>query len=661
MTFYIHAYTNQVYPKPVRRSRSKRLRQVISSGGLTDSPAATTLSDDADANMPTTVLTYSQSSYSATLRHAFFDLHQSIPVEGETWRGFGEWWVKRNQQFIASAFNVMNYSWIGEHNDIVYSRYVDDAGNKGNWETYTFVANQSFHYTQYVAASGNSSNSGQTPSLAVSSLFTAMQNAYSNITSGQEAVIYVKESEIHSITQSAVSGSEIPRRFNLKRWGNSGSRPQINFTTDLFNNGNREAYTLDDINVSGDGTGILADCNRLVNPSYTRDPYNVIIRNCNTSAVNRELYLADVSESVSNIDDPRHTFIAFENCHFYNSYNYHIYAASHPQKFLLRNVTIGPTNSFHTSFRMWGPRDFYFENLRYDASDGTRLRIISRPDYGTSGQTQNGSFLNCSMSGTNSNLYSYAFEPETTQAGVCYLSSVRFVNQDMYNAGLVVRNQDFGANTETAIECKRLEFWNCALVNAGIDIQSSATLNAVNDNIVLKNCAVSKTYAGGASIVSLGGSSNNYANNSITLIDNVGLYSVAGNNEPRSAIQREFGTALTLGSSIYFSNHNHVGKVDSQTINWANNGSTDLTTWRTLTGQDTSSTVTFNTTMNFTNTGSTDAFAVNFRLASAAGPLYQTGYPRAYSIDKDNHIRSVTAPCAGPYEYGSTTTPDQPS
>jgi hypothetical protein len=117
------------------------------------------------------------------------------------------------------------------------------------------------------------------------------------------------------------------------------------------------------------------------------------------------------------------------------------------------------------------------------------------------------------------------------------------------------------------------------------------------------------------------------------------------------------GDTIILEAGAYTQRPNRPG-VTYQAIDWAEG--------RVLRGRTghlgEGMAVVFRTTFNLTDVGFTASADGDFHLLSDSGPLAGTGYPLALgvSIDADGYLRSATTPDAGPYEYGASTTPDDP-
>lgn len=340
--------------------------------------------------MTTTVLNYYESNIAIGERHVHFNLRDSIPTSGTVndMDAVGEFRVVRNNQFIKSENDILDFSWLGQDGDKVYARFTDKAANKGSWESYTYVVTGTYDTNHYFDNTFTGTPLGTIEAPYNHINYVSAVNAI--MTSGAVHAIWLKEGQtFSSITNNIINNFNSNTKIGtirFLRWGNTEGveKPIINYG---FNNnsaywiqlGQKDSiqFSSVDFNLGIDSTYSVSTTNliamsRNTNAVSAASPRNFLMSDCNVSGGRTILYFTggrlQTSGWQDGWEDPN--FVAINNCNFYNfeqgqnatwiDINYVKYLYLNKSKFILEG-TYRPFPYRNLSFG--SPKDIYISDV----------------------------------------------------------------------------------------------------------------------------------------------------------------------------------------------------------------------------------------------------------------------------------------------------------
>lgn len=607
--------------------------------------------------MSTTTLTSSVSSYTCYRRFGYFHLRSSTPTTGSVEEGWGEWHVERSGAIISKCYKTLNFAWNGQDGDIVHARYVDKAGNAGAFETYTFSVTGTYTAEKYVDAStGNDTTGSGTSGSPYATLAKAHTELIALLSSGQEGAIWVKEGQTHNYSSTVITSSSTARRVHLRRWGTSGSRPACVATSevDFASHGLRGAILIDDVDITGaHSSGFTVGISMSRSGAGTRSPWDLMILNSEISNFRTGIFVYDDQWTAGTRDNGNWDFFSLENVTLGGCQEYGLYASNGINKQALRSCTFEQDiGSFNNCSRQFSVGDSFWWGCTLDA-DGSGIRFAQASGGTSSGATRDVTVANCTWTDGDG----VSIEPDAGTASTGYCRRFRVVDCT-FNTGKVSMKAESSPNM---VDTQWLQIWDCSGVEAH-SVGGQSSMSETLSNVDLWNCANTNAYGGGVSVLTVMGDKGNWPDDSLTVRGCVGLYNTTDNPEPRYLISASGMTVAELGAAIALSNRNHLGKSDTDTLSWVA-GSDDIpsrSTWNSSTGHDANSTPSGTTQSTDFNWTSLTA-PIDYRQDTSGGPLDGTGYTDGYSIDADGYVRNASTPDAGPYEYGASTEPDEPT
>lgn len=619
-----------------------------------------------------TILSYWESTYNVGRRHVDFSVRSSVVESGSiTDRDAqGQWRVVRNGTIIHRENKILDFQWLGLNGDIVYVRAVDKEGNTGEWESYTFVVidNEDADFVCYVDTSGNDTTGDGSIGSPWATVTKAVTEAQSALTSGQVGVIFLSDDQTWAHTATLYSGGDVTSRLvRFVRKGGGTNRPILTFSnnTTAFAAGKRGAFHIDGIDLDGahtTGTGIAFSLVRSGGVAADQSPWDCMVVDCDVTDFGYGMH-ANYGLGSSARDEGCNDFVALQNVSFTGTREYHIYGCHYLNRFLIRSVDLNEhATAFNNPFRTFGLGRTYVEDLTFDTNDAGAMRCLVGAASGLIDAMRYVTFNRVVMYGTNPSLNGMGIAPDSGISGYGIAHDIRYVDCKGYLAGFGIPKNMAGTNGVTT---ERIDYLECFAANPSyvLSFGADATAGNVHNSIRIRNCVGSKQYAG-STFLYVNGPKVGFADDCFE-IDGCAYLWISGNSEPRTFISADM-SRTDLAASILRSSYNHIGQNGTNGVEWvrtAGDGNTALSTWQSLTSHDTGSSTTLSTEMNWTDSGLVTALNADFRLASDSGPLAGTGYalPLGVAIDRDGYLRSATTPDAGPYEYGASATPDDPS
>ena len=608
-----------------------------------------------------TILTTSASSYSVAYQHVFFDVRSSSSGVGETWQGWGEWYVIRSNSIIHKEFKTLDFAWLGQNGDEVWVRYVDKEGNFGDWVTYTFSVSSSYSYTQYVdfVSGVDVVNDGTTSSTPVKTIAQAKANIAANLVTDGVHVVWVKEGQTHSCTTaSAWAGSDATAAcVHFRRWGNSTTRPLMTWTdVSAFICGKRQSVCIEGIDLDGGyvtGFGVALSFERT--GAGTRNSLNCWIIDSNIDDFWTAIKGEDALINGSNRETSTNQFLHLENVIFNTQREYHVYGLNYGRQMSLRNVLLGPhQGGWVNPFRVGSWSDFYLEDVILSGNHNGSIRF---PTYtGLSAATKRGSVQRLDLRGVAPSLNGVSFT-QSDGDGIGYISDIRFVGS-RFDLSTV----RFGLNTVSgtnSVDVSRFQVWDCSLQGAIVLVAQAN--GGLYSGIDISHCGfLGIDWAGDNLGLGLPGPEDKYIQSGIVFHSNFGYWPQTGSDDTRSLVSATGLTRSQLASKFSFCDYNLLGKVDSQTLYFAVHQDSpwfsNLSTWQGATIHDDHSVSTVSTTLNLTSNGL--AGLIDLRQTGNVS-LTNSGYPSSYWIDGDQYIKSGN-PDIGPYEFLGSVYPDEP-
>lgn len=625
--------------------------------------------------MTTSTLNAYESDYAVGRQHVHFDGRSSTPTTGAMndrdaqcyWRVVNE----AGDAFVHRVNGVLDFAWLGTGTQSVRMMAVDRAGNKGSWVTYTYsvAANAAADHVRYVdnTASGGAAGTEGDPFETIAEAKSYMA---SNVGSGEVGIIFVREGQTHSLTASAWDGGDATARLvRFVRWGTSTTKPvmQWNASSTGFNFGKRGSIHVESIVLNGGTTPHAATCvnsGRSTGDETDRNAYNGMFYDVDFESWGYTFEGEDdlaAAERYSGVLD----FMAWEDCTFSGNEHtggnhYYWIGLRHLRYGLMRNVEILDGVSGQQVFRLYSWADSVIDGFVDDSDTSVRLRFASNPTSEPLGWER------CSFSGitrytTSAEFADISLEADASIDGNAAFTDCRWVNCTLTGGGYATFTDNGGA--DNGVECTRVDFINC-VASRQFTLGVSAVSANVHTSVRFRDCTVVRGYQDGAFLI-LQGSSTSYAADAIEVhgcyiywrqtesLDYGGFYVAGGISQAE------------LADIIGASDYNHTAKVDGDSVNWLEHsgGTSSRSAWTTASGFDGNSDHLSSTTLDLTDNGATNQEDLDVRLTAGSGPLAGAGYPlpSGVAIDADGFLRDTSTPDAGPFEFGASATPDDPS
>ena len=595
--------------------------------------------------MTTTSLTGYASTYAVEKQHVHFDLRSSTPTSGEAWEGIGEWRVERTGAIIHRANNVLDFAWLGENNDVVYGRFSDIYGDKGDWESYTYSVTGTYATTVYVDGDAAGGGDGTTGS-PYNTIQDAVTGVRAILTTGEVGAIYIDEGQTYDLTDTYVLTAEdtTQRRIDFLRWGYTGTKPVIENSRG-FVAGDKGSYRLKDLTISTTGSDYAAmDLGRFGGAVDDRLPLNVIAEGIDMSGHENLISFDDTT--VTGDDRSVCSFAFLEDCSSTDAGNFHVYGYSYPQHFCFRNVELYDIlGAGGSPFRAGRFARSYFENFNLTASPSAvenSMRWIGGTNTGES-RVHSVSWNHCDMRLQGN--YEWRWEEDGPGN---FIEDLCFNDCSFDRAGDFSPSMAFNTTTTTG-SFNRIAFRNTRF-HAWMTISdNNLPDNSIDNLLYIHSTATRRDWqAEGVFIRVLGGGGTDVmADGAVRAYGCVGYWPNAGNNGTRSLF--DLANTGKAGEIEYC----HVGKSDNP------GGTQGLVNGSVATGTNTSD---FSTSYNFTNSGATYDTLDSTLTSVTSGDteLAGAGWPHVNSIDADDFLRNTSTPDAGAYEFGTSTAVDDP-
>ena len=592
--------------------------------------------------MTTTSLTTFISGYDVDVRHGHFHLRASTPTTGAVYEGIGEFRVIRGGSVIHRKSNIHEFGWLGQDGDIVETRYTDTTGDHGDWVSYTFAVTGTHDLQYYVNGStGSDANDGSsgTPFATIGKATTEVRAA---LTTGQVAAIHIAEAQTYNMAAASVwVGGTTARRCDFLRWGDSSTRPVIT-NCGGFSTGNRESFRIKGIDIEGEASAFAGiGCNRSGGTASDREPYNVIVQDCDLSGFDRGVEWDDPAIAAADRDVQR--FVALDNVEVDGIRVFPFYGYAYPECWLFRDVTgLDFTSGGGSPFRGGIFANSYFENwsVTPSGSSGTNSCRIIQGDSSGAGALHNVSFSGCNF--LLRGFYGVRLESD---------------DRENFTNDITWADCNFDTSTDTqswattvhadGLTFERVAFRNCTF-GSDMMFATNGAWSSGYDDVRFYNCAASRrNWAGEGLPVRTGTNAAAFADGTFEAYGTVSYRPRAGNEGTRSLF--DVPTAAKVGTVL----NCHIGKIDNP------GGTQGIVNGSAASGTNTSThSTTFNLTDGGTGFGTFDPHLTSVTVGDTE--LAGTGWPHSYSIDADGFMRDASTPDAGPYEFGASTLPDDP-
>lgn len=631
--------------------------------------------------MTTTTLSTDVSAYAVGRQHGHFDVRGSTPTTGAmTDRdALGYWRVADSGgSFVRRTDGTVDFGWLGEDGDTVYGKAVDRAGNAGDWESYDFtVAANTAADVVYYVDNTNTSGTGTEgdPFETVAEARSAMNT---NLGDGEVGVIFIKEGQTHTLTAAAWSGGDsLARCVRFVRWGTASTKPIMRWSagTGAFVAYRTESIHVEDITIEGAvgsyaGTEAFAVAvTRSGGASGDREPFNLMFVDCDFRYWATGVYIDEFTLTQSDRDSGVFDFVAVQGCTFTDldgpNSVYCMLGWKWARYWLIRDITIGDTATDTQIVRLY----YLGEGLADGITDTDdvelgRFRIICGPATDADGGWRRNTWMNVNRTNDGEPFGGgdLSIECDAGVAGVGYMTDTRFLNF-MTTSGLVETKVNDAANN--GVECERVDFIN--VICRGFQFNTSSEAGNVHQSIRLRNCAVVRHYQDGG-FMQMTSAESAYADGCFEVHGCVVYWPMTDNFDGNGVfINAPNMTRSDLAAKFTACDYNHAGKVDADAIDWAYHSDSpfvsNLSAWQSATSLDGNSVVSNSTTYSFTDDGETASSGMDLTLTNDTGPLSGAGYPlpSGVGLDFNGYLRDASTPDAGPFEYGASTQPDDPS
>jgi len=624
--------------------------------------------------MTTTTLTSYASTYAVGRQHVHFDVRSSTPTSGamNDRDAQGQWRVERGGTIIKRENGVLDFGWLGLDGDVIHARAVDSAGNAGDWETYTYsvTANTAADEVHYVNGTTGSDVTGDGSSgNPWASIGQAVSEIEAVLTSGQVGVVFVAGGITYS--ESTFSGGTTAYCIRVVWDGTGGTRPHVDFAEFAtgFQTGMRKSWHLEGLHLDGNDTAQnqsqALDFARVGGVAADRSAYNCMMINCETERWGLTVTGQDSVLVPSERDLGVTDFIAFEDVTTDESVSrYAFYGFNFADKWLFRNVTIGGTSAVNFSaLRLWQLGRGYAEDVTVDTNNtGSRSRILPGPSSDSTGAMRLNSWVRLDHVDGGG----IGFEPDSGVAGLAYMEDVRFVSCRVADGFITFRASEGGA--DNMVVPTRVDFVNHSM-GGGFDFDGNVASGGVMQSVRFRDCGVSHGYQNGAFLNLDGQAASSFADGCFDAEGCFVYWGMAHNFEGGGAFVTSSGgmTLAEIAAKMGDCDYNHTGKVDGDFLRWARHSdspfSSDLAAWQTESSLDANSSTNNNTTFSLTDDGYTTPTDLDLTLTNDTGPLSGAGLPltSGVALDALGYLRDASTPDAGPYEYGASATPGDPT
>lgn len=635
--------------------------------------------------MTTTTLTSFASTYDVGLRHVHFNGRSSTMTSGTIHEGWCEWWVERDSALLTGeeAFLVNDFGWVGQDGDVVYCRAVDQAGNAGSFVSYTYSVAGTPDLKVYVDnTKADDSGNGLTTGTAKKTYAAAETLRAAAQADGVVVEIALKAGQTHTVATGGAASTVTAGLLILSAY-DSGDAPILqgagNDGDHLVLCSYRGSVHVDGVILDGNrqSTSDAVSCvsyERTGSSGTARTPVDFILHNGELRNGGFPLVYQDDQHAASgthDIDGGIQDFWAIQDAVIAQDQgsaatgDMHWFTGAGLRYVTVRDLLMKGANGpiVHNRIRVCKIRDSFWKDVRNETTEA--LTTNYKFEWGGDGNTlgTNDGWMRCSMIGVTLNapgvadeqLVSYAiFTPMSTSGSGPggYLYETRVVGMRVNNGGIGVNGG----------HVRNVQFWNCEA--AYFSIQPRALYDGDIESIEYRDCAVQSApndHLNAFLLQTSGGTHAMYRSGSITIRGCVALRTGGGYFIQASPIP-----AANIHSKFANCDYNHLGYTGGSSPMWmaCESFGTEqtLAQWQSSTSQDADSSATASTDFNWTALGTVgNGFQDADRsLASASGPLSGTGWPRTYAIDADGFLRDASTPDAGPFEFGASTTPDEP-
>lgn len=628
-------------------------------------------------------------------QQVMLNLRASTPIEGDIHEGHGEWhvYVGGVRNAAASAYGILDFGWIGTANHEVKGRFVDRAGNAGEWVTYTFAASGAPTYEVWVDPTGGNNANPGTLASPIATRSEARSRVLANLTSaGQSAIVYLKRGETHGYTGGSGewwSGDDLAFEHQVQfvAYG-TGARPLVQATSSFdastpFRTGKRGSVHLVGIeidcvaliqgaggntvgvNAQRTGAGIRAPLNLLID--------DCVIRNATTGVLIEDETVTSDAVLATGVYD----FCAFRDLTVTDVGAWHMFESTGLRNVHRERVTFSRQIPLNVGLRntdrvsCWTRsymREMVWDTRGTDGVNGS-VRFQSGGSTGGGATTwRYASYLDCEYFGTDQSLAKVGMGRKAPDdAFTSVIADVRWLNLRTNSAAVSI-----GGGTSSGPVVDRVQYWNCT-VGGSFELGITGAGGIIN-SVEVRNCAT--TQSGSFALAHIRLSSNSaarYAAGSITVTGHVGLHpSTVGNQALYYAQYLEQAQLVSIINEASRKNHS-ARHGDGFAPTWAFGGFSapatvsfdlNLAAWkaaRSNDGGDLGSTATTNSTLNIVNVGTSAANLTDFdpHYLDGTGPLDGLGESRIYSIDGDGFIRPLPND-PGPFHFGASANPSLP-
>jgi hypothetical protein len=624
-------------------------------------------SEAEDEAVSTTVVTTAASAYDVGLRHYHLDVRGSAATDGDVTDGWGEWWVVEDGEIVAGEeeFLVLDFAPIAFAgvDRRAYVRFVDRAGNAGEFVEVVLTAEGAATFVQYVDTGGSNGNAGTSSGSPVQTIAQAFANVDAQaLDDGEVAVIYLRRGQTHSYSATVHSPQNTRQVLYVLDAYDSGARPKIDgpgSNTAFLSMGAMESVHLRSVEWDGNGDGEMVVSARTT--GSRTGGLNLMLHDSRAHNGRTGVRIQDSSVTAANRGDGRVDFFAIVDSTLETCSEYQVYQEAGLRRVLIDGYTSGADASNSEAgqniFRVQKWQNVFARDWTATPTNNASLRLGTIPAESASSADFFGlaSFVRVTVNGVdnfqNSIVWSHDGTPLGGDRG--YLRDARLVACRLNRATFKVDGD---------ITVDRLQFWNCELADSFFEIgKNTSTLGMLN-SVEILDCASSA----GRNFVRIQNPSAQIADDAFTLLGNV-YHSTDSDGSNRSLIYADIGGGNLLAADLVrvlgACDYNHLGSTSGTHALLASFGDSpwarNLSSWQGATSFDDNSTSAVSTaTMGFVDIGTSGAGFVDADFHAASASL-GAGWPRAYSIDADGHLRGGT-PDAGPYQFGATATPDEP-
>lgn len=627
--------------------------------------------------MTTTTLTEFAPNYTKGHAHYHFNLRSSTPTTGSVADGTGLWWVMRSGAVVYES-EGLDFGWLTETDgDVVYGKFIDSAGNAGDFASYTITLSASaYSYTQYVRASGNNGSAGTSTGAPVQTFAQAVTNIRANWVNNGEHIIYLMEGETFALGGSIGwnnSSSSKPGRITFKRWGATGGTDnplvtQTNGTNSIVNEDANHAMSV--INIDFDqgyvhgGSAVLGYA-VLQRPATGGNGYNLVVYGCNFTNNGAAILVENTSAVYTNRDAGEFDHVAVVDCTFTDQYSLSMGFFVYCRYLLIRNCAMGRIgNSGDNSFRTAANADACIDGVTVSrpsgAYSGNLFRIIGCPGTAATDVAKNITIVDCHIYGDGEG---YEIDQETNASR--FFEDVQWHRCSAHALGDWAWQINANTGGSLGQDIVRMQFRNCwAKSKSMFSIGSSSNAGGAAArirSITFRNCTILGDTDGAfftptPVLITTSGEAINFIDGSINVIG-CGAYCDLTGTGGDSICFYKLPSAAKIGTS----NWNYLRK-QSGALSWTDSQS--LATWQGATVHDDNSVMDTSATHNFVNLGATFG-TLDLRCNSTTGPQINIGpsslgaLAKLY-VDGDMFVRGASSEI-GAFERGETGTPTDPT